>query len=81
VPFIADQPFWGARIHALGVCPAPIPVRQLTSERLSPAIREFLGNTGMRDRAAQLRQQMIDEDGVHNAVQVIQVTLGGAQNG
>ncbi|CAL8109143.1 unnamed protein product [Prunus armeniaca] len=25
VPFFGDQPFWGQRVHAIGVGPAPIP--------------------------------------------------------
>ena len=28
VPFIADQPFWGARMHARGLSPEPIPQRR-----------------------------------------------------
>jgi UDP:flavonoid glycosyltransferase YjiC (YdhE family) len=31
VPFGVDQPFWGARVAALGTGPRPIPVRALTA--------------------------------------------------
>lgn len=41
VPFFGDQFFWGERIHAIGVGPAPIPISELNVERLSSAI-EFM---------------------------------------
>ena len=40
VPYGADQPFWGRRLHALGVGPAPIPYGKVTAEKLAAAIRE-----------------------------------------
>ncbi|GJN17051.1 hypothetical protein PR202_gb04089 [Eleusine coracana subsp. coracana] len=42
VPFFGDQFFWGDRIHARGVGPAPIPIAELTVEALSNAIRFML---------------------------------------
>ena len=39
VPFILDQPFWGARIKALGLGPDPIPQKKLTADRLANAIK------------------------------------------
>ncbi|URE20047.1 Glycosyltransferase family 28 N-terminal domain [Musa troglodytarum] len=41
VPFFGDQFFWGERIHAIGVGPAPIPISELNVECLSSAI-EFM---------------------------------------
>ena len=38
VPFIADQPFWGARLHRQGLGPAPIPQRHVTAARLGAAL-------------------------------------------
>ena len=39
VPFVFDQPFWGARVRALGLGPDPIPHKYLTADRLASAIR------------------------------------------
>jgi sterol 3beta-glucosyltransferase len=71
-PFIADQPFWGKRVEALGVGTAPIPQKQLTAEKLAAAIRTAATDQGMRQRAAALGQQLQAEDGVGNALKVIQ---------
>jgi sterol 3beta-glucosyltransferase len=38
VPFFGDQFFWGERVHARGVGPAPISIAELTVEALSNAI-------------------------------------------
>jgi sterol 3beta-glucosyltransferase len=38
VPFIADQPFWGARVHERGLGPLPMRQRALTSDRLAAAL-------------------------------------------
>jgi UDP:flavonoid glycosyltransferase YjiC (YdhE family) len=39
VPFFGDQPFWGSCVAAQGVGPHPIPIKQLTKEKLADAIR------------------------------------------
>ncbi|KAF8392066.1 hypothetical protein HHK36_022407 [Tetracentron sinense] len=38
VPFFGDQPFWGERVHAKGVGPAPIPVDEFSLRKLVDAI-------------------------------------------
>lgn len=42
VPFFGDQPFWGDRVHARGVGPAPIPVDQFSLPKLVEAINFML---------------------------------------
>jgi sterol 3beta-glucosyltransferase len=71
-PFIADQPFWGNRMVDLGVGPAPIPQKKLTADHLAEAIRQVATDSGMRQRAAALGEKLRAEDGVANAVQVIE---------
>ncbi|CAL8990604.1 unnamed protein product [Prunus brigantina] len=39
VPFFGDQPFWGERVHARGVGPAPIPADEFSLEKLVDALR------------------------------------------
>jgi sterol 3beta-glucosyltransferase len=72
VPFMGDQPFWGKRVAELGVGPAPIPRKRLTTERLAGAIREAVSNTAMRQRADALGQQVRAEDGIGSAVAFIE---------
>jgi sterol 3beta-glucosyltransferase len=74
-PFIADQPFWGNRIRDLGVGPAPISQKKLTVDNLAAAIHTVATDTGMRDRAAILGEKLCAEDGVGNAVKIIESLL------
>lgn len=76
VPFIVDQPFWGARVKALGAGTNPIPVKRLTAERLAAAIQRAATNTQMRQRAQQLGAALRAEDGLGCAVSLIRQYLG-----
>ncbi|GAA1779065.1 glycosyltransferase [Agromyces lapidis] len=69
VPFIADQPFWGAMLHRRGLGPAPIPQHRLSAERLAAAITAATGY-GAAVRAA--RDRMALEDGTGTALQAIE---------
>lgn len=42
VPFFGDQPFWGERVHARGVGPAPIAVDEFSLPKLVDAINFML---------------------------------------
>jgi sterol 3beta-glucosyltransferase len=68
VPFMMDQPFWGARVEALGTGPKPIPRQRLTEQRLADALRMAVSDAAMRERAAALGAQLRNEDGVATAV-------------
>ena len=75
VPFILDQPFWGKRVKALGVGPDPIPRRKLNAANLSRAIRLAVTDPGIKQHAAALGEAIRNEDGVGNAVKIIQQVL------
>ncbi len=81
IPFLFDQPFWGHRLHALGVGPHPIPFRRLTAERLARAIEETLADTGMQTRAAGLGVRIRDERGVETAVRLIERMVSAGPGG
>ncbi len=68
VPFTMDQPFWGARVAALGVGPTPIPRARLTENGLATALRITVSDQAMRARAAELGERIRAEDGVGEAV-------------
>ncbi|MBW7884371.1 MAG: glycosyltransferase family 1 protein [Caldilineaceae bacterium] len=76
VPHLADQPFWGARVAALGVGPQPIPRNRLTAENLAAAIRQATTEPAMRDRATELGATIRAEDGIGAAADVIEAYLG-----
>jgi sterol 3beta-glucosyltransferase len=71
VPFMGDQPFWGKRVADLGVGPAPIARKQLTTQRLAEAIKQATSDAVMRQRAHDLGQKICAEDGVANAVEFV----------
>lgn len=71
VPFTADQPFWGGRVHAVGAGPKPILVKDLSVNRLSRAIRETESDA-LRMHAEIVSQKIRSEDGVGNAVTLIE---------
>ena len=71
VPFFADQPFWGDRVHALGVGPRPIAQEELTAERLAEAIETATTDQQMNARAAEVGRQIQAENGVGEAVAIV----------
>ncbi|MBP7964115.1 MAG: glycosyltransferase family 1 protein [Caldilineaceae bacterium] len=72
VPHMADQPFWGGRVHALGVGPKPIPRPKLTADRLAQAIRQAVTDPQMAERATQLSAHIQAEDGLGNAIAAVE---------
>jgi UDP:flavonoid glycosyltransferase YjiC (YdhE family) len=72
VPHLADQFFWGAQLHKLGVAPTPIPLRRLSAARLAAAIDAVVAAPSMRRRAADIARSMDREHGVTEAVRLIE---------
>ena len=66
----ADQPFWGARIHAIGAGPRPIPVKKLTTEKIITALIKADGNA-IRNGAQAAGGNIRSEDGVGNLVHLV----------
>jgi sterol 3beta-glucosyltransferase len=71
-PFVADQPFWGRRVAALGAGPPPIPQRKLTADNLASAIRQAVTDARMRQRAVDLGEKIRAEDGAGQAASLIE---------
>ena len=71
-PFFADQPFWGQRVYELGVGPKPIARRHLTADNLTAAIEQALSDEEMRKKAASLGERIRAENGVAQAVTIIE---------
>jgi sterol 3beta-glucosyltransferase len=81
VPFVLDQPFWGSRVRALGLGPAPIPRKKLTAERLAQAITLAVTDPGISERASACGAAIRAEDGVGNAVAIAERYLGRTRAG
>jgi UDP:flavonoid glycosyltransferase YjiC (YdhE family) len=71
VPFFADQPYWGSRIHSLGVGPKPVLQKKLTAQSLADAITQAVTDKDMQHRAASLGEKIRAEDGVARAVEIV----------
>jgi sterol 3beta-glucosyltransferase len=70
-PFFGDQPFWGRRLHELGVGSRPIPQKKLSVEKLAAALREVADSGEIKQRAAELGERIRAEDGVQSAINAI----------
>jgi UDP:flavonoid glycosyltransferase YjiC (YdhE family) len=75
-PFMWDQPFWGRRVHAARLGPAPIPHGKLNAANLGDAIRSVIDDEPMRVRARAFGERVRAEDGVGRTVEVIEERLG-----
>ena len=71
IPFFADQPYWGWRIHALGVGPKPIMQKKVTAQNLANAITQAVTDKDMQRRADLLGEKIRAEDGVARAVEIV----------
>lgn len=76
-PFIADQPFWGAKVHELGVGAAPIPQSKLIADSLAAAIRQITSDAEMQHRARALGEAIRAEDGTGRAAALLGEMLPG----
>ncbi|MBK8780915.1 MAG: glycosyltransferase family 1 protein [Anaerolineales bacterium] len=72
VPFTADQPFWGNRVHTIGVGPKPILVKNISVDKLVRAIAEAESNM-IRDRAQVIGQNIRSENGIADSIKAIEV--------
>lgn len=71
VPFLADQRRWAGRVAALGVGPAPLTPEELDADRLAAAMTRMTSDRNMIRTARDLGAKIRDEDGVGNAVRII----------
>src|SRR5450432_2465473 len=71
-PFFGDQPFWGQRVYELGVGSRPISKRHLNVDTLTEGIRRAVSDEKMRKKAALLGERIRAENGVAQAVAIIE---------
>lgn len=71
VPMIGDQPFWAARIAALGTGPRPIPYKRLSARALTAAIRDAITRPSYRVQAQAMARQLAGEDSAAPVVNML----------
>jgi UDP:flavonoid glycosyltransferase YjiC (YdhE family) len=76
VAFGLDQSFWGRRTASLGVSPAPMNSKSITVEELTQAVESIATNATLRERALAVSDLIRQEDGVEQAVRIIEQIAG-----
>jgi sterol 3beta-glucosyltransferase len=71
VPMISDQPFWAARLAALGTGPRPIPYKRLSAQALAAAIRDAITRPSYRTQAQAMASRLAREDGAAPIVKML----------
>ena len=71
VPFFGDQPFWGKRVHDLGVGSAPIPQKRLEVDELVSALLKVTSDEDIIEAARIVGERIREEDGVKQAIAII----------
>lgn len=71
VPHFADQPYWGRRVHELGVALPPIDKLRLSERALAHALRTLVDDDALRANAGALGERVRAEDGVGRAVKIL----------
>lgn len=72
IPHIADQPYWGRRVHELGLGPAPVARQKMTADTLAYGIDALMRDRAMHERAAAIGARIRQEDGIGTAVALIE---------
>jgi UDP:flavonoid glycosyltransferase YjiC (YdhE family) len=71
-PVVADQYAWADQVVKAGVGPQAPAFKALTAENLAEAIHKAVHNADLRTRVAQLGEKIRAEDGVAQAVDIIE---------
>lgn len=75
IPHLVDQFTWAEKVFELGVGPKPIPRSKLDLPQLSVALKDLYANGNYRAAAASLGNQIRSENGIDQAVSLIQETF------
>ncbi|PRA00982.1 glucosyl transferase [Arthrobacter sp. MYb224] len=62
VPIFTDQPFWAARVHALGAGVEPVKYKDLSVDRLTAAIEQTLSTDHYAANASRIARLLAEEE-------------------
>jgi sterol 3beta-glucosyltransferase len=77
VPQTYDQPYWGRRIRNLGCGPSPVPLKNLTPEKLTKALVQLTGTPAYATNAQAIAKKLAKENGTKVAADYLEATLAG----
>lgn len=72
IPHFADQYFWGERVHQLGCGPTPVCRKKVHSRDWIQNLADLSANKNYESAASTISHKIAKEDGVQNAVQIIE---------
>lgn len=79
VPFLPDGRIIGHRVSELGLGPRPLSRRSLSPDRLANVIKTLTTDQSMKQRAEAMSERIKEEDGLGEAVRVIENVIAGVQ--
>ena len=78
VAHMADQTFWGSELKRLGVAGNTLQRKSLSAQKLAKEVSFVLNDMTMPEKANIIGKKMAQEDGVNNAIQLIEsIFIGG----
>jgi sterol 3beta-glucosyltransferase len=75
IPHVVDQFYWGQRVHELGVGLPPVRPYQLKVMELATVLEALSHNPKLHRTAAELGEKIRLEQGLENAVRLIEETF------
>ena len=75
VPFMDEQLYWAKQLQILGVAGKPLPAKKVTAKALAAGIKVVLSTPAMKEKAQQLSLSMQNNDGVAQAIRLIEETI------
>lgn len=79
IPHMSDQPYWGRRVHELGVGVKPVPRHKLTAEALTNSLQQLVHDPHIQRNARVLGEKIRSERGVERAVNAIKQFMADRQ--
>ncbi|MFI7500441.1 glycosyltransferase [Streptomyces sp. NPDC049687] len=70
-PFFGDQPYWAARVRALGTGPEPLPARDLTVPALVRRLHDLTRHAPYTEAARRIGRALEAENGTDRACRVL----------
>lgn len=74
-PFVGDQPFWGARVHAIGAGPKLLPSKHLAAG-LTARLADLVSEPSYAQQAARIGTLIRAENGPEDALRVLESLVG-----
>ncbi len=71
-PMAVDQPFWGRRVYDLGCGPRHLHLKKLKAKVFGDRLEELVGTESYRIQAEEIAGKIAFEDGIGEAIRVIE---------